>query len=104
MGEPLFGAALFFACGWRGREVGLHWRAVACTVLGSCGLLLKSGGPSRIRINTTAALQIRRRLGGYGYGLGAGCFCQRARLVVFVFQGGAYEGCKKRVRLKRFGF
>ena len=57
----------FFACGRAGgrRKARLHRRAFACTVFGSYGLLLKSGGK-------TAALHIRRRLGGLLRWLGRG--------------------------------
>src|SRR6266852_5821320 len=40
-----------------GRKAELHQHVFACIVFGTYGLALKSGGPSRLRINKTAALQ-----------------------------------------------
>jgi hypothetical protein len=61
-------------------------------LLGSYILLLKSGGPSRLRINKPPHSILGGDLGAYCDGLGAGWLGQWASLVVFVFQGGAYEG------------
>ena len=53
-------------------------------LLGSYILLVKSGGRPPHSI-------LGGDLGAYCDGLGAGWLGQRASLVVFVFQGGAYE-------------
>ncbi len=59
------------------------------------------GGPSRLpsklgvnRINKPPHAKLGGDLGAYGYGLRAGWLSHGSRLVVFVFQGGAYEGCE----------
>ena len=59
--------------------------ALTRTVFGSYSLLLKSAArPPHSKLGGD--------LGAYCDGLGAGWLGQRASLVVFVFQGGAYEG------------